>query len=201
MNVNYVLALLVTNISIFIVLLPAAASRKDWTDYSEIDYARSQWLQSLKPQSDPDSYICTHLNNPKIATVFESVVVFRLQDITVACVMLDNQKEEERWPLPFHIAKNHKRRTVLETLDGEQKSLISNTFIASDTLMHKLPVKTNLITMDFTQCLSSESAHTGEAVILLVNKLRSLFLMVYRSALSLQNSDWFIFYQILIGPK
>ncbi|VUZ55776.1 unnamed protein product [Hymenolepis diminuta] len=145
---------------------PKAASRKDWTDYSETDYARSQWLQSLKPLSDPDSYICRHLSNPKIATIFESVVVFRIQDITVACVMLDNQKEEERWPLPFNIAKNHKRRTVLETLDGEQKSLISNTFIASDTLMHKLPVKTNLITMDFTQCLSSESANTVLPMIL-----------------------------------
>nr|CDS26893.1 UHRF1 binding protein 1 [Hymenolepis microstoma] len=145
---------------------PNVTPRKDWTGYSEINCARNQWLQSLKPSSDPDNYIFTHLKNPKIANVFESVVIFRLQDITVTCVMLDNQKEEERWPLPFSIAKNHKRRTVLEALDGEQKSLISNSFLASDVLMHKLPVKTDLIAMDFTQCLSSESPDTVLPMIL-----------------------------------
>ncbi|VDN95901.1 unnamed protein product, partial [Rodentolepis nana] len=150
----------------FIVSLPVVTSRKDWAGCFEIDCARNQWLQSLKPLSDPDHYIFTHLSNPKMATLLESVVVFRLQDITVACVMLDNQKEEERWPLPLNIAKNHKRRTVLEALDGEQRSLISNSFLASDVLMHKLPVKTNLIAVDFTQCLSPESPNTVLPMIL-----------------------------------
>lgn len=151
---------------------PSVAPRKDWADYLDIDRARSKWLQSLKPQSDPDSFINSRLNNPKMSSIFQSVVVFRLRDITVACVLLDNQEEEERWPLLSNIAKRHKRRTVLEALNGEQNSLMSNTFIASDTLMHKLPVKANLIAVDFTQCLSSDSPNTGKA---LSNKLLSFF--------------------------
>lgn len=121
---------------------------------------RNQWLGSLKPSSDPDSYLLRHLKNP-MSSVFESVVVLRIQDIVVHCVALDNQVEAERWPLPSNIAKKHKRRVILDALDGEQKSLVSDTFLASDTLMHKLPVKTNLIAVDFTQCLSTESAHIG----------------------------------------
>lgn len=93
---------------------------------------------------------------------YESVVVFRLQDITATCVMLENEREEERWPLPVGIARAYKRRTIIEAFDGEQRSLTSNTLFASDTEMHKLPVKSNLILVDLTQCFAYGTTNAGK---------------------------------------
>ncbi|KAH9285877.1 UHRF1-binding protein 1-like [Echinococcus granulosus] len=132
---------------------PRTTPRTEWSNYGEINHARTQWLQSLKPNSDPDCAINRSIKSPQVVP-YESVIVFRLQDITVSCVMLENQREEERWPLPVAITRAYKRRTIMQAFDGEQRSLTSNTFVASDTEMHKLPVKANLISIDLTQCFA-----------------------------------------------
>ena len=137
--------------------------RTTWSNYNEISRNREQWLNSLKPhKSDPAAYIARHVDSSAV-TIYEAVVVFRLQDISVSCVMLDNQdyqKEQDRWPLPPTIARAHKRRTVLAAFDGEQRSLTSNTLLASDTEMHKL--KANLISIDITQYYTFDILHVGE---------------------------------------
>ncbi|KAL5112015.1 UHRF1-binding protein 1-like [Taenia crassiceps] len=132
---------------------PRSAPRTEWSNYSEIGHARSQWLQSLKPNSDPDRAINRRIKSTEVE-LYESVIVFRLQDITATCVMLENQQEDERWPLLVRVDRAYKRRTIIEAFDGEQRSLASNTFFASDTEMHRLPAKSNLISIDLTQCFA-----------------------------------------------
>ncbi|VDK21793.1 unnamed protein product [Taenia asiatica] len=144
---------------------PRASPRTEWSNYGEIDHARNHWLQSLKPNSDPDCAINRLIKSPQVE-LYESVIVFRLQDITIACVMLENQLEDERWPLPIGIARAYKKRTIVEAFDGEQRSLTSNTFFASDTEMHKLPAKSNLISADLTQCFTYGTTDAALPIIL-----------------------------------
>ena len=145
--------------------------RGNWRNYSEIHRNRIQWLESLKPHSDPDSYINNHINSQTTA-LYEAVVVFRLKDVTVSCVMLDNEEfGEDRWPLPPPIARAHKRHTVLKAFDGEQRSLTSNSLIASDLEMHKL--KENLISLDITQYYTFDNIPVGEF------KLLKLLFLIY----------------------
>ncbi|VDM36200.1 unnamed protein product [Hydatigera taeniaeformis] len=134
--------------------------RTEWSDYDEVDYARTQWLQSLKPNNGPDCIINRCIKSPQV-TLYESVIVLRLQDVVATCVMLENQREDERWPLPVGNTHTYKRRTIIEAFDEEQQSLTSNTFFASDTEMHKLPMKASLISIDLTQCFAHGISDVG----------------------------------------
>ncbi len=107
-----------------------------------------------------------HLYPNPDAAVFESVGVFRLSNITISCVMFDGDGSggyNEHYPadLRGHIGK----KAVLEkVLDGEQRSLTSSSFIASDMEMHKFPPKTDLISADMTQCFSFDTNEEGKSM-------------------------------------
>lgn len=68
--------------------------RTDWQDYSDIRYLRSAWLQSLKPHSHPDVAVFRVLDSHSSSEIYESVVVLRVQGITVTCVTLEGQRED-----------------------------------------------------------------------------------------------------------
>uniref|UniRef100_A0A5K3ENS5 Chorein_N domain-containing protein n=1 Tax=Mesocestoides corti TaxID=53468 RepID=A0A5K3ENS5_MESCO len=143
-------------------------SRLGWGNYDDINRSRTQWMDSLKPNSDPESWIRRHFQTSN-ANVHETVIVFHLQDIALSCVMLDSYKTEtESWPLLVECARPYNRKTIVNALDGEQRSLMSSAFIASDTLMHKLDTNADLISADLTQCRSLGSTEGELPTILFV---------------------------------
>uniref|UniRef100_A0A183SBK4 VPS13_mid_rpt domain-containing protein n=1 Tax=Schistocephalus solidus TaxID=70667 RepID=A0A183SBK4_SCHSO len=88
-----------------------------------------------------------------------------LQDITVGCVMLDQQQQQRTSTnyvdMPFFSKLG---KIVKPVLDPEQESLISNAFIASDLRMHKLPSSTDLISVDWTHYFTFDSPAEGRGI-------------------------------------
>uniref|UniRef100_A0A0X3Q487 Uncharacterized protein n=1 Tax=Schistocephalus solidus TaxID=70667 RepID=A0A0X3Q487_SCHSO len=166
------------------------SARDSWPGYRDINLMRSQWLSSLRADCNPESFCqrisfssssaapllrraCPSATIPALSpgreadSIFENVTVFRLQDITVGCVMLDQQQEQRTSAssvdMPFFSKLGKKAKTVL---DPEQESLISNAFIASDLRMHKLPSSTDLISVDLTHYFTFDSPAEGLPLVL-----------------------------------